>query len=252
MTQTLKEKLTNAWCRWLKQAIHDDHYGHWVAFTLTTRYRLAVLAERITERCQAVDGWTPEHSDLRMRRFGLCAYILPAVSAAKHAHFHGLLRLPRSECPSDADWVSATVQESSSGLSILVPPILRTLLWKKADSPQSTLGNIHLRHADGRVELLTAKSSQSVLSYWNQHRDGEHRDFDEAVFAPWGMRNVLKIRRGREPIAVTRRRLRARAAPVPRQSVDQFLADGGTTTLVEPKEDAFSCSLRQRRMRFAK
>ena len=237
MSQTLKDKLTNTWCRWLKQAIHDDHYGHWVAFSLTTRYRLSTLAERFTERCRLVDGWTAEHSESRMRRSGLCAYILPAVSAAKHAHFHGLLRLPRSECLSDADWVSATIQESSSPLSIRVPPILRTLLWKKPDSPQSTFGNIHLRHTDRRVELLTPKSGQSVLSYWNQNRDGEHRDFDEAVFAPWGMRHALKIRRGREPIAVTRRRLRARAAPVRRQSVDQFLADGGTITVVPAKTD---------------
>ena len=235
MTRIQIETVKNTWCRWLKQAIHDDHYGHWVAFTLTTRYRLSVLAERFTDRCQAVDGWTAEHSDLRMRRSGLCAYILPAVSAAKHAHFHGMLRLPRSECPPDADWVPVEIREDSSPLSIRVPPILRTLLWKKADSPQSTFGNIHLRHTDGRVELLTQKSGQSVLSYWNQHRDGEHRDFDEAVFAPWGMRNVLKIRRGREPIAVPRRRLRARAAPGPRQSVDQFLTDGGTITVVPAK-----------------
>jgi len=237
MSQTLKDQLTNTWCRWLKQAIHDDHYGHWVAFSLTTRYRLSTLAERFTERCRLVDGWTAEHSESRMRRSGLCAYILPAVSAAKHAHFHGLLRLPRSECPSDADWVSATIQEDSSPLSIRVPPILRTLLWKKPDSPQSTFGNIHLRHTDGRVELLTQQSGQSVLSYWNQNRDGEHRDFDEAVFAPWGMRRALKIRRGREPIAVTRRRLRARAAPVRRQSVEEFLADGGTITVVPAKTD---------------
>ena len=237
MTRIQIETVKNTWCRWLKQAIHDDHYGHWVAFTITTRYRLSTLAERFTERCRLVDGWTADHSDLRMRRSGLCAYILPAVSAAKHAHFHGLLRLPRSECPSDADWVSATIQEDSSPLSIRVPPILRTLLWKKPDSPQSTFGNIHLRHTDGRVELLTQQSGQSVLSYWNQNRDGEHRDFDEAVFAPWGMRRALKIRRGREPIAVTRRRLRARAAPVRRQSVDQFLADGGTITVVPAKTD---------------
>ena len=114
---------------------------------------------------------------------------------------------------------------------------MRWLLWQKPNAPQSTFGNIHLRHADGRVELLTQQSGQSVLSYWNQHRDGEHRDFDAAVFAPWGMRNVLKIRRGREPIAVTRRRLRARAAPGPRQSVDQFLAGGGTITVVPAQTD---------------
>ena len=108
---------------------------------------------------------------------GLCAYILPAVSAAKHAHFHGMLRLPRSECPPDAEWVPVEIQEDSSPLKISVPPILRTLLWKKPDSPQSTFGNIHLRHTDRRVELLTAKSGQSVLSYWNQNRDGEHQSF---------------------------------------------------------------------------
>ena len=237
MSQTLKETVKNTWCRWLKQAIHDDHYGHWVAFTLTTRYRLSTLAERFTERCRLVDGWTAEHSDLRMRRSGLCAYILPAVSAANHSHFHGMLRLPRSECPPDADWVPVEIRESRQRPTILVPPILRTLLWKKADSPQSTFGNIHLRHTDGRVELLTQKSGQSVLSYWNQNRDGEHRDFEAAVFAPWGMRRASKIRRGREPIAVTRRRLRARAAPVRRQSVEEFLAGGGTITPVPPVAD---------------
>jgi hypothetical protein len=173
----------------------------------------------------------------RPRKTTPAPLLLPAVSAAKHAHFHGMLRLPRSECPPEADWVSVEIQEDSKRLKISVPPILRTLLWKKPDSPQSTFGNIHLRHTDRRVELLTPKSGQSVLSYWNQNRDGEHRDFDEAVFAPWGMRHVLKIRRGREPIAVTRRRLRAPAAPVRRQSVDQFLADGGTITVVPAKTD---------------
>jgi hypothetical protein len=237
MTATIKDKVTNAWCRWLRQAIHDDHYGHWVAFTLTTRYRLSVLAERFTDRCQSVDGWTLEHSDLRRRRSGLCAYILPAIAASNHAHFHGMVRLPRSECPPDDEWVPITIQEASSWLSIRVPPILRTLLWKKPDSPQSTFGNIHLRHADGMVELLTPKSGQSVLSYWNQHRDGEHRDFDAAVFAPWGMRGVLKIRRGREPISATRRRLRSRAAPGARQTVAEFLSAGGTITVVPPKTD---------------
>ena len=237
MNQTLKEKVANAWCRWLKQVIHDDAYGHWVAFTLTTRYRLSVLAQRFTERCRLVDGWTADHSDLRMRRSGLCAYILPAVSAANHSHFHGILRLPRSECPPDAEWVTVKIDEASKRLKISVPPILRALLWKKPDSPQSTFGNVHLRHTDHRVELLDPKSGQSVLSYWNQNRDGEHRDFDEAVFAPWGMRNVLKIRRGREPVAVTRRRKRTQAAPGRRQSVEEFLAGGGTITVLAPVAD---------------
>ena len=228
------KRTTNAWCRWLNQLLHDDHDGYWIAFTLTTRYSLNALAKRMSDRCQMVDGYQPTDSDQRQRRNGLCAYILPAVSAAKHRHSHGLLRIPRSACPPDTDWVPVTISESSRPLVIRVPSILQRLLWAKPTAKTSTFGNLHLRHRNGAVDLLTKKTADSVWSYWNQSRDGEHRNFDEGVFAPWRMRSALNIRQGREPRVVKRQPVRGRGTPDPRQSVDDFLAQGGYITVVPP------------------
>ena len=234
---TETRRTTNAWCRWLDQLIHDDHLGYWVAFTLTTRYSLTDLEKKMTDRCQLIDGKQPTDSDQRQRINGLCAYMLPAVSAAKHRHIHGLLRIPHATCPPITDWVTVTISESSHPLEIRVPSILQRLLWAKPTAETSTFGNLHLRHRDGAVELLTQKTADSVLSYWNQSRDGEHRNFDEGVFAPWRMMGALRIRQGREPRIVIQPPVRRWQPSEPRQSVEEFLALGGHITVVPPVTD---------------
>ena len=86
--------------------------------------------------------------------------------------------------------------------------------------------------------MLTKHTADSVWSYWNQSRDGEHRKFDEGVFAPWRMRSVLRIRQGREPRIVNQPSVRGRRTPDPRQSVEDFLAQGGRITIVPSVDNA--------------
>ena len=232
-----QQRITDAWCRWLKQLIHDDCAGRWVAFSLTTRYSILALAKRFAEKCQAVDGWLPSDTPEHQRQNGTCAYILPSTSASDHRHAHGLIRIPADQCVSEGLWVSATIHRSNNPLTIAVPHVLKRLLWKHNDSPYSTFGNIHLRHENGRVDLLTPDSTQSVLNYWNQNFDGEYRDFDQAVFAPWRFRAALNIRQGRSPIKASPPKKRSRRISAVRESVEQFLARGGCIEQAPPAPD---------------
>lgn len=184
--KTQQIKKARAWVRWLKQHIHDDKKGRYVAFSLITRYSEDKVIELIKERC---------------KKKGVFVFLLPAISFAGTKHFHGLVRLPLVSLKGNRNWTVAEIREHDEPLPIRVPIVLYDCFWNRDTfNTGSTFGNLHLRH-DGRlVDILTPHSfvARSVMAYWTKTTDGELRDFDEGRFVPHKHRTLLipKIRKG--------------------------------------------------------
>lgn len=201
------------WTRWLHQTFNDDAFGHWIAFTLNTRYSVNQLVDKFETRCQYTAQLfyhlAPTDSRARTRRRGVCAFVMPAISLNGRLHFHGLIRIPRQDLDPVELWNNVTFNESGCLRTIRIPPVLKHLLFRRPDSEQSTFGDIHLRHDGERVVFLNedGQTADSVLSYWSKVKDGEMRKFSDGQFVPHAVRAVLSVRRTREPIRSDRSRL---------------------------------------------
>ena len=175
-----------AWTRWMRQHLHDDPGGRYVAFTLTTRFSRRKLERRIKERCGP----------------GTFFYLLPAVSYMGMLHYHGLIRFPSSEMGSVDGWIEVEISDDSVPFPIKVPAVLNHLLWnQRTDNTGSTFGNLNLRHDGAKVEILThgGHTANSVLTYWEKTNDGELRDFTAGDFVPFDHRKGIPVRKGRPP-----------------------------------------------------
>ena len=190
----------NEWCRWLRQLFHDDCFGMWFPFSLSTRYTPEQLEQRIASRCR----WKPDQTLNHRKRHGYCAFVLPATSYSGVPHFHGLFRVP-SRDPST--WVPSTIQQNGQPLTIHMPLVLREMLKLYPRDPiddtaaPSCLGNLHIHNDDHRAIAMHHDSPDAnrVLKYWTKRRDGERREFKEAFFTPHEIRAALPIRTGRTP-----------------------------------------------------
>lgn len=184
-------ELSQRWTNWLKQHLHDDTKGIYFAFTLTTDYSGFALRKKFETLC--LD---------RLHR-GTFVFLLPATSARRHKHYHGLIRVPATDI---FGFTEVTIQEHGWDKSISVPWVLRSLLWNDLTKNRySTFGNLHLRNEATdrgyRVAPLTFQSdtADSVVDYWTKTFDHELRDFSEGEFIPHSVRASIKVRTGRDP-----------------------------------------------------
>jgi len=147
--QTKQENLISdkGWVRWIRQMFHDDRNGMWVFFSLNTRYPLPVLMNKFEERCWLV---AKEFFDLnrtdqnaRVRKCGLCTILIPATSASRTRHYHGLIRLPRHHANGSMEWVRMKISENNQETYISVPRCLRQLLVRF--DPVNRTGNLRER-----------------------------------------------------------------------------------------------------------
>jgi len=178
---------TRSWSGWLRQHLHDDARGRYIAFSLSTDYSQERLARRINANCPA----------------GVFIFVLPAVSRMGVRHFHGLIRIPES---ASTEWSIAEIREHDMLITIRVPTVLKDFLWNPETwNRDSRFGNLHLRHDDAsptpRVAFLTfgSDAAESVLTYWSKTSDGEIRKFSEGEFEPHAHRLAVKSRTGRPP-----------------------------------------------------
>ena len=205
----------NEWSRWLLQLFHDDIFGMWFPFSLSTRYTPEQLEQLIASRCRWFTNFKvceffvfrgrPELTLNYRKRHGYCAFVLPATSYAGTSHFHGLFRVP-SRDPST--WVPSTIRQHGQPLTIQMPPALSELFnlyprdaIEESNTAPSVLGNLHIDNDGHRAIAMDHDSSDAngVLKYWRKRRDGELRDFDRAFFTPHEIRLALPIRTGRTP-----------------------------------------------------
>ena len=205
----------NEWCRWLRQLFHDDSFGMWFPYSLSTRYTPEQLEQLIASRCRWFTNFKvceffvfrggPELTLNYRKRHGYCAFVLPATSYAGTSHFHGLFRIPSSD---PSTWVSGTIRQHGQPLTIHMPPALSELFnlyprdaIEESNTAPSVLGNLHIDN-DGRRALAMHHDSSDanrVLKYWRKRSDGEVRHFDCAFFTPHDIRAALPIRTGRTP-----------------------------------------------------
>ena len=202
------------WCRWLRQLFHDDVFGMWFAFSLSTRYSPEQLDQRIASRCRWFTNFKvceffgfrkrPELTLNYRKRHGLCAFVLPATSYAGVPHFHGLFRVPSSE---PSNWVPGTIRQHGQPLTIQMPLVLRKMLnlyprdaIDDSNAP-SVLGNLHINNDGCRAVHMDHDSPDAnrVIKYFQKRNDGELRDFQSAFFTPHEIRSSLPIRTGRTP-----------------------------------------------------
>ena len=202
------------WCRWLRQLFHDDSFGMWFPYSLSTRYTPEQLEQLIAIRCRWFTNFEslnfvfqkrPETLTLNYRkRHGYCAFVLPATSYAGTSHFHGLFRV-LSRDPST--WVPSTIRQHGQPLTIQMPLALSEMLdlyprdAVDDSAAPSCLGNLHIDN-DGRRAIAMNHDSPDadrVLKYWRKRSDGEVRHFDCAFFTPHEIRAALPIRTGRTP-----------------------------------------------------
>lgn len=179
-------EVRRAWTRWLKQHLHDDVYGRYVAFSLNTQYRKETLSQKFSTRC-------PD---------GVFVFLLPAVSRAGRIHYHGFIRVPVERIEALQDWTPAVICQQGCHYTIRVPRIIRNLLWNShTKNEESAFGNLHLDNHDEHLSLITYGSggSQKILNYWNKTRDGEVRMFSEGEFIPHEARKLVPVRKGRDP-----------------------------------------------------
>lgn len=239
----------DTFCRWFNQMFHDDHgRGRYVSISLNSHDSLKVLGARITAMCFKI---AKEYGDLRtddthanFRKNGLFFFIFPATSANGTLHYHGLIRIPSWMIPAIEEWVLVRIREKTKPKEIRMPPVLKDLLFPKAlESGTSTLGDLHIRNDDVQVTFLGFKKSdaaKSVLAYWANQSDGEIRDFGGGGFFPQQVRMALPIREGREPMKKRgrRRSSRPRAITKPRETLNEFIARGGSVTRLPQSEFA--------------
>ena len=199
----------NEWCRWLRQLFHDDIFGMWYPFSLTTRYTPEQLEHRIASLCLGFTNFVfrgrPDQTLNHRKRHGFCAFVLPATSYAGVPHFHGLFRIPSRN---HSNWVPSTIRQDGQPLNIKMPVALMEMLKlyprdaiDASDAP-SVLGNLHIDN-DGRRAIAMYHDSPDanrVLKYWRKRSDGERREFNCAFFTPHEIRAALPIRTGRTPI----------------------------------------------------
>lgn len=88
------------------------------------------------------------------------------------------------------------ISENNQETYISVPRCLRQLLVRfDPVTSGSTFGDINLRHEDGCVVFLKhdSKEAKSILGYMLKTKDGELRDFSEAQFAPYEVRQAISV-----------------------------------------------------------
>ena len=178
----------NSWRLWCRQLIHDDTHGVWFAFTLNSPLSVGVLLPKLARRCEAVCQHLrlePSHSRARTRRRGVCAFVVPAVSAGQHEHCHGMLRVPRLFAE---PWMPITIREHSAAITIHAPQLLtevfRTQFGTHTDTAFMDLNVMN----DGTKAVPLSDDPKAAdkraWNYWTKKTDGEWRAFEHAIFTP--------------------------------------------------------------------
>lgn len=249
----LRRRVAEASTRWLKQMMHDDESGRYVAFSLNTRYRVATLlsgTETLRSKMERqawsvaneLHGLTQGDTVARLRDFGIFFFLLPATSSRGNEHYHGLVRIPAVDVPETDRWVSVNIKEGGRITPLMVPPVVADLLFPNSrQSGNSTFGDLHLRNDGIHVSFLDGQSftTRSVLQYWMKESDGEVRHFSEGEVIPEEVRLALPIRQGRERQRTPSQRPRLSRAPAPsaparRETVEEFLGRGGRVLVARP------------------
>lgn len=193
-------EVVEAWKQYNKQLIHDDIYGMWFAFTLTTTFTTHQLHKTLLVRAETAGKLCGLHAHNQTagtrKHRGICAFLLPAVSYNGFPHHHGLLRVPRAYC---CDEKVITTSEHGNNLTMVVPSSVReyfrlfpvraelnlNLLY---DTREDLTGTTHYALP---LDADPQTASTRALSYWSDRSDGELRRFDQAVFIPWEVRAAL-------------------------------------------------------------
>lgn len=199
-----------AWCRWLRQLIHDDVYGVYFAFSLTpTKQNLTSTISNIRhriDRTNATFGVFAGTGRQVIKRHGAMVFLLPAVSQNTHLHLHGAVRLPRLHCD---DWVPTRIKDDNAPTDIFAPLPVRGLVFPTRYGTKSdkTFFDLHICHDNGRMVDLRDDwqiADHRVLEYWNNRSNpiavSEWRVFEESDAYPHYVRLAL-------PCANTQRRV---------------------------------------------
>lgn len=240
----LERKAAEAFSRWLRQMIHDDKNGRYIAFSLNTRYELDTLRALMEERtwmvAHDVHGLTREDTGAKLRAFGIFFFLLPATSSSGNKHYHGMIRIPANDVPEKEHWTWVNIKEQGKTTPLFVPRLVADLLFPRSrQSGNSAFGDLHLRNDGTHLSFLDWKSptAESVLQYWMKESDGELRHFSEGEFVPHKVRAALPIRQGRQPRrkpGPRRSRKRLESVPAHRETVEEFLSRGGGVLIAPP------------------
>lgn len=190
-----------AWCRWLRQLIHDDIYGVYCAFSLTpTKQNLISTISNIRhriDRTNATFGVFAGTGHQVIKRHAAMAFLLPAVSQGKHLHLHGAVRLPLLHCQ---EWVPTRIKHDNAQKDILAPLPVRDLVFptRYGTKVDKTFADLHICHDNKRMVDLRDEwqiADHRVFEYWN-NRDkpiavSEWRVFEESDTHPHYVRLAL-------------------------------------------------------------
>jgi hypothetical protein len=190
-----QHKTKSSWTKYLRQLVHDDRHGSWFAFSLTSELPPASVIKKLARRCEAnsISAQTSSADSIaRVRRRGVCAFVVPSVSAAGHTHTHGMVRVPKMF--SQPGW-EMDIQEHGTTIRIDVPLMLaevfRTQYGEHADT---AFININILN-DGRRAVVLGHNDdfdeRRTYRYWTKTEDGEVRNLNDAEFVPHWVRAAL-------------------------------------------------------------
>jgi len=207
----LNERAKHSWGKWNRQLLNDDVRGNYFAFTLTTHLTYPFLKRKLERRCAyAMDkrGLAVPLTDrdampsrTSVRCDGIAVYVLPAVSAHEHKHFHGLIRVPKQ-----SSLTVMTIRTNEQPAEIVVPldvmTVFQTRFGKGHDYAFRDINVLHdhlPRTHDGAECVGTALPLNDSISvadhrvhqYWQKTSDGERREFGEGDWIPNWVRLAL-------------------------------------------------------------
>lgn len=184
-----------SWKKYLRQLVHDDRHGSWFAFSLTSEIPPASIIKKLARRCEAqsISAQTSSADSIaRVRRRGVCAFIVPSVSAAGHTHTHGMVRVPtmfsQPRCEMD-------IRDHGIAIRIDVPLMLAEVFRTQyGEHTDSAFINLNILNDGCRAVALGhngALDDTRTYRYWTKTEDGEVRSLNDAEWVPHWVRAAL-------------------------------------------------------------
>lgn len=184
-----------SWNKYLRQLIHDDCHGSWFVFSLTSELPPTSIINKLARRCEAqsVSAQTSSADSIaRVRRRGVCAFIVPSVSGAGHTHTHGMVRVPKMF--SQPRW-EMNIQEHGTTIRIDVPLVLAEVFRTQyGEHTDAAFINLNILNDGSRAVALGhdyAFDETRTYRFWTKTEDGEVRNLNDAEWVPHWVRAAL-------------------------------------------------------------